>query len=107
VTALLLIVYAQTLPTTGNPDAFGQETIDRMVNFTIVAERCGAQLRSLKLPSINKLWAKVEADFRSDPVKYPATMADQPDKEGRQQFRAKCEAICFPPGSQAPSSPEE
>ncbi len=89
------------------PDALGQEMIDRMANFIIVAERCAAQLRSFNFPSIERLWAQVQADFQGDPVKYPAVMADHDDVESRKQFQMKCEAICFPPKSRPPRSPEE
>ncbi|KAI9512579.1 hypothetical protein F5148DRAFT_1162633 [Russula earlei] len=89
------------------PDSFGQEMIDKMTNLILVTERCAAELRSFDFPSIKRLWAQVLADFQGDPVKYPSSMPNDNDVEGRKQFRMKCEAICFPPKSELPRSPED
>lgn len=91
------------------PDALGQEMIDRMAKFIIVAEHCAVQLCSFNFPSIEWLWVQVQVDFQGDPIKYPAVMADYTDVESRKQFQMKCEVICFPPKSnlKLPRSPEE
>jgi hypothetical protein len=87
------------------PDAFGEEMINRTVKLILVAERCGAHLRSLNSPFLSQLWAEVQADFVGDTLKYPSIMAVQSDAEGRKQFRIKYEAICFP--TNPPHRPEE
>jgi hypothetical protein len=89
------------------PDAYGQDMIDKIANYTIVAERSAAHLRSFDSTSMKQLWPQVQTDFLGDPVKYPAVMADLNDVEGRRLFQSKCEAICFPPESESPRSPEE
>lgn len=68
------------------PDAFEQDMTNRIANYTIVAERCAAHLRSFNFPDIAQLWRQVQADFMADPVKYPSLMAEQNDTEGRTQF---------------------
>jgi hypothetical protein len=80
------------------PDAFGREAIERMTKLVVVAEECGAHLRSLGIPSntLKQLWATAEAEFRADPERYPVVLADDNNIEGRIQFRRKYEAICFP-----------
>jgi hypothetical protein len=89
------------------PDAFGQDMIDRITNYVVVAERCSAHLRSFNFPDVKRLWAQVQTEFLADPVKYPSAMAGQNDMEGRQQFQLKCQAICFPQNSELSRSPEE
>jgi hypothetical protein len=53
---------------------------------------------------LKQLWAEFQADFMGNPIKHPSKMANQSDVEGRQQYY---DAICFPPESQPPHSPEE
>jgi hypothetical protein len=93
---------------TWQPDTSGQELIDRVANLKVVSERCSRHLRSLDdVPARDKLWRQLQTDFLGDPDKYPAAMANLGDKEGRAHFRSKYEAICFPPESAEPRSPEE
>jgi hypothetical protein len=87
------------------PDAVVQGLIDRLAKLTVVSERCAAHFRSLDSPTLNQLWATVQAEFRADPVRYPSIRADKNDTEGRKLFQAKCERICFPP--EPPESPKE
>ena len=89
------------------PDTFGQDMIERITNYVIVAEQCAEHLRSFDFPDIKQLWAQVQTDFLADPVKYPSVMAEINDLEGRQKFQLKCRAICFPPNSELPRSPTE
>ena len=88
-------------------DTFGQDMIDRITDYAVVAERCSAHLHSLNLPNIEQLWAQVQTDFLADPVKYPSVMAEINDLEGRQKFQLKCQEICFPPNSEVPRNPAE
>ena len=87
------------------PDASEQAMIGKLAAYVVVAERCTRHLRSFNF-SDAELWAQVQADFLANP-KYPAVVADQDDAEGRKQFQLKCQAICFPPKSEPPRSPEE
>ena len=87
------------------PDTFGQDMIDKITAYAVVAERSAAHLRSFHFPDVERLWARVQADFQGDAVKYPSVMADGNDEEGRERFRVKCRVMCFPPKS--PSRPEE
>jgi len=89
------------------PSASDQKLIDRMTNYLIVAERCLLKLRTLDDSRVQTLWLELQAVFEGDRVKYPSAMAAQNDVNGRNEFLAKCQAICFPPPSRAPRSPEE
>lgn len=87
------------------PDAFGKNMIDRITQFAVVSERSAEQLRLFDLSEIGPMWAHAQADFQSDPVKYPSVMAKKNDLEGRKQFQIKCQAICFP--QKPPSDPKQ
>jgi hypothetical protein len=89
------------------PDAFEQDMIDRIANYIVVAERCAAHLRSFDFPNVEGLWAQVQADFQANTAKFPSVMAEHNDAKGRKQFQLRCQAICFPPKSNPPRSPEE
>jgi hypothetical protein len=89
------------------PDASDQKYIDRMAGYLVVAERCGIKLRSLDQSVVEPLWNDLQVVFYNDPIKYPSAMPQINDVEGRRLFQEKCEAICFPPASSAPSSLEE
>ena len=87
------------------PDTFGQEAIENLSRFVLVAERSAIQIRTFNSPVMKELWPKVQAEFYGDPLKYPVTMANPDDMEGRACFKTKCEEICFP--LEAPQSPQE
>jgi len=87
------------------PDTFEQDMIDKITAYAVVAERSAAHLRSFHFPDVERLWARVQADFQGDAVKYPSVMADGNDEEGRERFRVKCRVMCFP--LKPPSRPEE
>jgi hypothetical protein len=89
------------------PSAFDQQLIDRMTDYLLVAERCLLKLRTLDASHVQPLWLELQAVFQGDRAKYPSAMAAQNDVKGRRDFLAKCQAICFPPPSRAPRSPEE
>jgi hypothetical protein len=89
------------------PSAFDQKLIDRMTDYLLVAERCLLKLRELDASCVQPLWLELQAVFQGDRVKYPSALAAQNDLKGRRDFLAKCQAICFPPPSRAPHSPEE
>jgi hypothetical protein len=59
------------------PDAVVQGLIERLADLTVVSERCAAHLRSFDSPTLNQLWATVQAEFRADPVRYPSIRADK------------------------------
>ncbi|KAM6497055.1 hypothetical protein JOM56_007528 [Amanita muscaria] len=88
------------------PSASDQNLIDRMTEYLILADRCLMKLRDDKF-HVKTLWLELQAVFQSDPVKYPSAMAAQNDANGRRDFLAKCQAICFPPPSMVPHSPED
>jgi hypothetical protein len=87
------------------PDAFGRDMIDITARLIVVSERSAEHLRSLRLPDVDRLWARVQADFQNNPAKYPSVMANMNDIEGRKRFRKKWEAICFP--QEPPRSPAQ
>jgi hypothetical protein len=87
------------------PDAFEQKIIDKFAAYAVAAERCAQRLRGYDFAEVERLWGIVQTEFNSNPSKYPCVMAPQNDLEGRRQFHAKCEAICFP--AKPPSRPEE
>ena len=89
------------------PSASDQKLIDRMTDYLIVAERCLMELRTLDASHVQALWLQLQAVFQADRVKYPSAMAAQNDVRGRRDFLAKCQAICFPPLSRAPRTPQE
>ena len=86
------------------PDSSGQDAINRMANFLVVAERCSAHLRLYNQSTIKPLWDEVRAEFQGDPAKYPVFLANDNDMEGKKHFQMKCEALCF---SEEPKIPKE
>jgi hypothetical protein len=99
-----LLIAASTMPRSKKaqqwqPDAFEQDMIDRIANYIVVAERCAAHLRSFDFPSVEGLWAQVQADFQANTAKFPSVMAEHNDAKGRKQFQLRCQAIRFPPKS--------
>jgi hypothetical protein len=87
------------------PDAFGQAMIDLTAQLIVVSECSAKHLQSLHFPDVEQLWACIQADFQNNPAIYPSVMANINDVEGRNHFRKKWEAICFP--QQPPCSPEQ
>ena|SRR5271154_4513003 len=87
------------------PDAFGRDMIDLATRLIVVSERSAEHLRSLPFSDVERLWARVQADFQNNPTKYPSVMANMNDEEGKKRFRKSWEAICFP--QQPPRSPEQ
>jgi hypothetical protein len=87
------------------PDAFGEDMINTLSQFIVVAERSAAHLLSLNLnyADVEHRWASMQKEFYNDPVKYPSIMAN--NDEGRKHFDAKCQEICFP--ANPPCNPEE
>ena len=83
--------------------------VDNILKYNIIAEQCAARLREYDQSLIGQLWEELEAIFMGDSVKYPSTMVASHDTEGRNQFRVKCQALCFPPDleSQRPCCPQE
>src|SRR5215472_9061346 len=77
------------------PDRFEQDMIDQIAKYTIVAEQRAAHLRSFPTAEYERLYSKLQAEFLGNPDKYPSVFAEDGDTEGRKQFRAKCEEICF------------
>ena len=95
------------MPYDDNLDNSAKIMVDTIVNYDIVAEKCAARLRRYDQALIGRLWKEQEMIFMGDPVKYPSVMVAPHDTEGRNQFWAKCQALCFPPESQRPPRPQE
>jgi hypothetical protein len=106
-TPLTLIMPRSNAAKQWKPNAAEQGMIDKFARFIAVAEVAAQHLRSLDFPDLEQVWARVQADFQSDPVKYPSQMASNNDAQGRKEFRMKYEAICFPGPERLPRSPEE
>lgn len=81
--------------------------VETIVNYDIIAEKCAAHLRQYDQALVGRLWEERQAIFTGDAIKYPSAMVAPHDTEGRNWFRAKCKALCFPPESKRPRQPQE
>jgi hypothetical protein len=89
------------------PNPTEQQMIDKMAKYLILAEQISGQLQKLKPSIVQQLYDQLSVVFTGDPVKYPSAFAAMGDKRGREKFAARCHAICFPPASKLPRTPEE
>ena len=78
------------------PNAFEEAQINRIASYVVVAERCAVYFHTIDFALLEKLRAKGVASWQGDPNKYPSMLAADNDKEGKDLFRSKCDALCFP-----------
>ncbi|OBZ71370.1 hypothetical protein A0H81_08760 [Grifola frondosa] len=84
------------------PNAEEQQTINKIADYALIAERCAAHLRTVDPLITGPLWTAIKTEWAKDPAKYPSVIGPLPNetdkatwnKFGGKSFSTKVEEIC-------------